>query len=210
MNQEFEEYEEEIEEYDAPLFHPSKVIVYLLLASLVMIFVFLTLSYLYTRIEQGVPPIQIPLLFVFNSLILLGTSFFIHKANHYFKEDDTRKYKQALLGTILLTFFFMAMQVIGFWQLINVNEGYFNASDNARSYLQVISVLHLVHVLGGLPFLILFYITARKRMKEPVSVLVYFSDPDKRTKLHLLTVYWHFLDALWIYLVLFFWINTWF
>ena len=44
-------------------------------------------------------------------------------------------------------------------------------------------------------------------MKEPVSVLVYFSDPEKRLKLRLLTIYWHFLDGLWIYLVLFFWVN---
>ena len=40
-------------------------------------------------------------------------------------------------------------------------------------------------------------------MKEPVTVLVYFSDPEKRLRLRLLTIYWHFLDGLWIFLVLF-------
>jgi cytochrome c oxidase subunit 3 len=59
----------------------------------------------------------------------------------------------------------------------------------------------------GLPFLYLFYRAAKKYMIDPVTVLVYFSDPEKRLKLRLLTIYWHFLDLLWIYLVLFFGIN---
>ena len=44
-------------------------------------------------------------------------------------------------------------------------------------------------------------------MREPVSVLIYFSDPEKRLKLRMLTMYWHFMDALWIYLVVFLLIN---
>jgi cytochrome c oxidase subunit 3 len=67
----------------------------------------------------------------------------------------------------------------------------------------------LAHVIAGLPFLVMFYRTACKRMVDPVTVLVYFSDPEKRLKLRLLTVYWHFLDGLWIYLVLFLGINYW-
>ena len=92
------------------------------------------------------------------------------------------------------------------WQQL-VNQNIFLASNNMASYLYLISGLHFLHVIAGLPFLILFYVVARKRMKEPVSVLVYFSDPEKRLKLRLLTRYWHYLDGLWIYLVLFFLIN---
>ncbi len=198
---------DEYEYYDAPLFHPAKIFITLLLSSLVMIFLFLTLSYLYTRIEQGIPPIHIPIIFVFNTLVLVGTSYLIHRANICYKEDDTKGYQNSLLFTTLLTLIFMALQAIGFYQLIESNTHYFSATDNARSYLQIISILHLIHVLAGLPFLIIFYNTAKKRMIEPVSVLVYFSDPLKKMKLNLLTIYWHFLDGLWIYLVLFFWIN---
>ena len=66
----------------------------------------------------------------------------------------------------------------------------------------------MAHVLGGLPFLVQFYLAARKRMIDPVTVLIYFSDPQKQLRLKLLTRYWHFLDGLWIYLVLFFLINA--
>ena len=98
-----------------------------------------------------------------------------------------------------------ALRVPG-WSQLFANQVYIH-SDNSAGYLYVISGLHIAHVIAGLPFLAAFFWTARKRMKEPVSVLVYFSDPEKRLKLRLLTIYWHFLDGLWIYLVVFFFIN---
>ncbi len=200
--------EEEYYEYDAPLFHPAKIFITLVLSSLVMLFLFLTLGYLYNRIEQGIEPIRLPFIFLFNTLVLFCSSFMIHRANQAYKEDDTEKYKGALLLTVLFTMLFMLLQIVGWYQLIESNESYFSASDNARSYLQLISAFHFLHVFAGLPFLGLFYNAAKKRMIEPVSVLVYFSDPEKRLKLKLLTIYWHFLDGLWIYLVLFFFINS--
>ena len=39
------------------------------------------------------------------------------------------------------------------------------------------------------------------------TVLVYFTDPVKQLELRLLSRYWHFLDYLWIYLMVFFWAN---
>ena len=75
------------------------------------------------------------------------------------------------------------------------------------SYLYIISGIQFAHVIVGIPFLAIFYYQALKKMVEPVSVLIYFTDPVKRRQLKMLTIYWHFLDGLWIYLVLFFLVN---
>ncbi|MEO1625349.1 MAG: cytochrome c oxidase subunit III, partial [Bacteroidota bacterium] len=99
----------------------------------------------------------------------------------------------------------MILQGIGWYQLFADNISI--THSNSASYLYVISIMHFLHVVAGLPFLGAFLYAARKRMKEPVSVLVYFSDPEKRLKLRLLSIYWHFLDALWIYLIVFFYLN---
>jgi cytochrome c oxidase subunit 3 len=37
--------------------------------------------------------------------------------------------------------------------------------------------------------------------------LIYFSDDEKKLNLKLLNTYWHFLDILWLYLIIFFAIN---
>ena len=170
-----------------------------------MLFLALSAAYLYTRIDMGIPPIRLPNIFFLNTLILLASSYMLNQAQKAYKEDNTEKYIQSLFITIILSGLFMIAQAIGWANLFQGNIGITHSTT--ASYLYVISALHFAHVLAGLPFLILFLHTARKQMKEPVSVLVYFSDPEKRLKLKLLTNYWHYLDFLWIYLVLFFWIN---
>ena len=124
------------------------------------------------------------------------------QAKKAYRADDTEGYKKNLLFTLSLSILFFIAQFIA-WQILFANDINFQHSNTA-SYLIIISITHLVHVIAGIPFLAVFYYNARKRMVEPVSVLVYFSDPAKKLNLRLLTVYWHFLDALWIYLVVFF------
>lgn len=193
------------EEYHSYAFHPYNVILGLLLFSISALFLSLSLAFIYSRIQNGLPPIKLPNIFLFNTLILLASSATMVWAKKAYKKDDTVQYQQALLATICLSLLFMIAQFYGWYQLFS--QEIFINSDNSAGYLYVISGLHFAHVIAGLPFLGSFLWVAYKRMKEPVSVLVYFSDPEKRLRLRLLTIYWHFLDALWIYLVLFFWIN---
>lgn len=186
-------------------FHPYNIFMTLVLAGITMLFIAFSAAYIYTRYQNDVPTVKLPTIFILNTFVLIASSLSIHWANKCYQKDETKKYQTALLVTIILTTLFMILQIIG-WQGL-VNQEIFLASNNMASYLYLISGLHFMHVIAGLPFLILFLRAAYKKMKEPVSVLVYFSDPEKRLKLKLLTFYWHFLDALWIYLVLFFLIN---
>ncbi|WP_020571804.1 cytochrome c oxidase subunit 3 [Neolewinella persica] len=190
---------------DGFAFHPKNVFLTLLLFSLTMLFLALTAAFVYTRIQSNLPPIKLPILFVFNTAILLAGSYTMIRAKRAYLADDTRQYTNMLWYTMGLSIFFLVMQCIAWYQLFD--QQVYITSDNSAGYLYVISGLHFAHVIGGIPFLGVFLYKARKYMKEPVSVLVYFSDPDKRLNLRLLTMYWHFLDGLWIYLVLFFFIN---
>lgn len=186
-------------------FHPYNVLMILVIASLSVLFLSLSGAFIYSRVTSDLPPIKLPGIFVFNTLILLGSSGTMYWAKMSYLKDQTRNYQNALLSTIFLSFVFLFMQYLG-WKALFQQDIFIN-SDNSASYLYLISGLHFAHVIGGLPFLGIFLWSAKKKMKNPVSVLVYFSDPEKKLKLRLLILYWHFLDGLWIYLVLFFWIN---
>jgi len=198
--------EEKYNEYRNFAFHPYNVLLILVLFSISALFLAFSAAFIYTRVQSDLPPIQLPIIFVFNTLILLGSSATMMWATRAYKADNTRNYQRALTATIVLSIIFLIAQFIAWKQLFN--QAVFINSDNSASYLYVISGLHFAHVIAGLPFLGIFLWHAYKRMQEPVSVLVYFSDPEKRLNLRLLTIYWHFLDALWIYLVFFFWINA--
>ena len=187
------------------LIHPQFIILYLLLASLSFLFLGFSMAYLYNRIQNGLPPIELPALFYFNTLILIGTTYLLKLTKQSYLEDKTNKYQMLLWLILTLTLLFLVLQVFAWLQLQANNVSL--TGSNIGTYLYVVSGLHFVHVIAGLPFLIYFIHVAYKRMKEPVSVLIYFTDPDKKRALDLLTIYWKFLDYLWIYLVLFFLIN---
>lgn len=185
--------------------HPQYIIMVLILAGITALFLGFTFAYLYNRTQQGIPPVGLPNLFYWNTLLLLGSSYTLLRAKKEYLNDDTTRYKYALLSTLVLTLGFLGAQIVAWNQLMSMDV--FINSSTMASYLYVISGLHFAHVIAGIPFLCYFIFVAHKRMKSPVSVLIYFSDPDKKRRLNLLNIYWHFLDGLWIYLVLFFLIN---
>lgn len=129
------------------------------------------------------------------------------RAKQAYREDQTKTYKNALAIAIVLSVAFLIMQIIAWQQMMG--QSVFVSSNNSAGYLYLLSGLHLFHVFGGIPFLVYFLHQARQEMKEQVSVLVYFSDPERRLKLHLLTIYWHFMDALWLFLIVFFYLIYW-
>ena len=187
------------------LIHPRELVLYLLLMGVTALFLGFSAAYLYSRITAGLEPIELPKLFVVNTFILMLTSYILVKAMQYYKEDQTAKYKAALGLTLLITVLFLISQLVAWKQLYN--QGIFVNHSNMASYLYIISGIHFAHVIAGIPFLAIFYLRALKHMVHPVSVLIYFTDPEKKRSLKMLTLYWHFLDILWIYLVIFFILN---
>ena len=185
--------------------HPNKILLTLVLMGITMLFLAMSMAYLYQRITEDIPAIELPYIFLVNAILLMGSSYTLHKAKLAYLNDDTEGYKLQLIITLGLTLLFMVAQVYA-WADMRAS-GLFPHSGPAVGYLYAIAMLHFVHVFAGLPFFVLFIMTAFQRMKEPVSVLIYFSDPEKRLKLRLLEVYWHFLDGLWLYLVVFFTLN---
>ncbi len=202
-----EQYQSGGDEYDSFAFHPYNVLLVLVIFSLSMLFLSMSAAFVYTRVQSALPPIQLPLIFLFNTVVLLGSSYSLLLAKRAYTDDDTDGYKRTLGITLALSVLFLLLQMVAWWNLFQ--QEIFINSDTSAGYLYVISGLHFVHVIGGIPFLVYFMLEAKRKMQEPVSVLVYFSDPHKRLQLRLISIYWHFLDALWVYLVLFFFINYW-
>jgi cytochrome c oxidase subunit III len=112
-----------------------------------------------------------------------------------FKQRAMPKYRMLITATLILGLLFGAFQFLGFNQLyannIKVN------GNPSESFLFIIAGLHLLHMLGGIIALIIVFFRAfRSRVK------IY-----NATGLEIVASYWHFVDALWIYLFVFFLAN---
>lgn len=187
------------------LIHPYYIMMGLLLLGVTALFVGFTGSYLYNRMQSGIDPIQLPNLFYVNTLLLMASSWTIVMTKKSYLSDETEKYKLYLGITLLLTIGFLVSQIIAYIQL--QEQELFASNSTMSAYMYLIAGVHFAHVIAGIPFLALFLLTAQKKMKSPITVLLYFADPDKKRKLDLLNIYWHFLDGLWIFLIAFFLLN---
>lgn len=182
--------------------HPHKILVVLVIAGLSILFLSFTAAYGYTLFQSQVSALKVPDVFFFNTLVLIGSSLAISKAKRAFNQDNVKLLKNNLLATIGLTILFLIGQVFG-WREIVLREIPL-AQSVAASYLYIISGLHMLHILAGIPFLISFYLAAATRLKDSVNGLLYFADSNRKLRLYLLAVYWHFLDLVWVYLITFF------
>lgn len=169
------------------------------------LFLGFTGAYLYNRVQQGVQPVAVPSMFYYNSVLLLLSSYTLWKAKTAYRDDETIAFKNSLIITLILTLGFLIAQFFAWNQMLNQNIGITHST--MASYLYLISILHFAHVIAGIPFLAYFIIEAHRKMISPVTVLVYFADKGKKRMLDILNIYWHFLDGLWIYLVMFFLLN---
>ncbi len=90
--------------------------------------------------------------------------------------------------TLTLGLFFVAGQVLA-WQRL-ASQGLFLATSPSSSFFYVLTALHGLHLLGGV--LGLIYVGYRLRHNAR----------NAQTSLGTAAVYWHFVDLLWVYLLL--------
>ncbi len=175
--------------------HPHKFTLWVAIGSILMMFAGLTSAYIVKRSQASWLMIEIPMMFWYSTATILASSVTVQLALKALKKREMINYRRLLLVTAVLGVLFIALQVAGFSQFAAQDIRLIGAGSNASySFLLAISGLHGVHVLGGVVALVVIAIRALNS-----STRSYSSVP-----LEIAATYWHFVDALWIYLFIFF------
>lgn len=123
-----------------------------------------------------------------STAVLLASSFAVEKARRALKKPSENSVKRWLLWTGVLGLGFLFFQWLG-W--LNLNErGLYLAANPSHSFFYVLTATHGMHLLGGL--IAITYVTGR----------VWYSHSWKTrdAAIEATALYWHFMDALWLYL----------
>jgi cytochrome c oxidase subunit 3 len=145
--------------------------------------------------------ISIPWLFIFNTFILAGSSICIEKCRKNFALKNERLTLRWGVMTIAMTLLFLVLQGLAWYQLFNQQIA--PGTSGGYGYLYAISILHFLHVSAGIPFLLRLMIPLAVSSRQGSGVL-YFMNNHYQRKLRHTVWYWHFIDAVWIYLMIFF------
>lgn len=172
--------------------HPHKFTLWVALGSIIMMFAGLTSAYIVKSNQPKWITFQMPMIFWYSTAILLISSVTMQMALKEFKQRKIINYRKLISATSILGALFVAVQCLGFSQIWN--SGITLSGAGAAPFMYVIFGLHGLHVVGGVIALLVMMIkafNAHRRSYDPVPVEV-------------VSTYWHFVDALWIYLFIFF------
>ena len=131
---------------------------------------------------------RLPPILYLNTLVLLASSFTLAAARRRITAVSVRDGLPGLYVTLGLGLLFVTGQILAWRQL--AAQGLFLATSPSSAFFYVFTALHGLHVLGGLAGLL--YVLRRIRRVVPVPM----------TALGAATLYWHFMDVLWLYLLL--------
>jgi cytochrome c oxidase subunit III len=164
--------------------------VWILLTAVIMLFAGLSSAYIVLR---GVPAwqrIELPWLLWPNTAILLLSSIAIDISRRAVRRSDLQSMKRWLAAGGILGLVFLVGQLAAWRQL--VDAGVYLPSTLQSGFFYILTGLHGLHLLGGV---VALGLVLWKAVKDRLSAFNY--EPLK-----LCALYWHVMDALWIYLFL--------
>ena len=173
--------------------HPHKFTLWVGIGSILMMFAGLTSAYIVKRNQANWAGFDLPNAFYYSTAIIMASSGTLWMALRAFKERLMPRYRILMAATLVLGLVFLALQVIGFMQLIA--EGVTLKANVSYSFLYIIVGLHAMHVLGGIVVLVVMSLKAFSNKLRSYSIV----------PVELASTYWHFVDILWLYLLLFLW-----
>jgi cytochrome c oxidase subunit 3 len=190
--------------------HPQKFMMWLAMASMSMAFAGLTSGYMVREAQGNWRYYTLPQVFAYSTIVIVISSITMMMGVKAFKKREMGKFRMLISVTLLAGIIFGALQFAGFYQLyhqlqqVRMNGQVLNEASTVRlngnpseSFLFIIAGLHLAHLLSGVIALLFVFFRAFR-----TNVKTY-----NATGLEIVGTYWHFVDALWIYLFIFFLVN---
>ena len=168
-----------------------KILLWLAMVSMVMMFAGLTSGYIVRQADGNWEVFALPNMFYVSTVVILLSSISMQWAFIAIKKDNLDQHRIGLMITLGLGLTFCFTQFMAWSNL--VDAGVFFVGNPSGSFLYVLTGLHLAHLGGGLIFLLVLSTKAIQGKYHSGNYL----------PVELGTIFWHFLDGLWVYLLIF-------
>ena len=172
--------------------HPHKFTMWVAIGSILMMFAGLTSAFIVKSNQTGWKQVQMPKIFWISAAVIILSSITMQMALRSFRQREMNQYRLLIGLTCILGIVFVLLQWTGFQQLWAQKISF--KGSGAGQFLYVIFGLHALHVIGGIVALMVMFIKAFVG-----KIKLYSSVP-----VEVVATYWHFVDILWIYLLVFF------
>lgn len=163
------------------------------MASITMMFAALTSAYLVRRPAGNWYEFKLPVQFFVSTIIIIASSITMEWAYKSLKNQNQKNYNYGIVLTFGLGILFLVSQILS-WKAL-VASGITIDLSVSGSFLYALSGIHAVHVIGGIAAIMVCVANAFLNSFTVSSM--------RLLKVDLVRQYWHFVDIIWIYLLLF-------
>ena len=177
----------------------TKPMLWISMVSMTMMFGGLVSAYVVSSSREDWVSFQLPPALVISTVLILLSSITMHAALTACKKQKQKTSTLLLFTTLILGLGFVFSQFNGFAEL--KEAGLFFTGPKSlisSSMLMVIVFAHLLHIFAAL--IVLIVILTRQLLGK--------YNNGETLGMELGSIFWHFLDLLWIILFLFFYFNT--
>ncbi|MFD2148111.1 cytochrome c oxidase subunit 3 [Mucilaginibacter antarcticus] len=141
--------------------------------------------------------LTLPDAFRYSTGALLLSSLTLFLASRAAKRLDYGKQQIMLWATMGLGIGFLILQVYGWYYMAYKMHVYLVDPNATRSFVYVMTLLHVLHIIGGIAWLISALSGSIKRIPQVRNLY----------RMEMTSIFWHFLDIIWIYLYVFLLLN---
>ena len=183
------------EEYKSRTARSYKLLLLFAMVSMTMMFAGLTSAFVVSKSRADwLKDFQLPTAFYISTVVIMASSVTFYLAKKAIQKNNQNATTRFLLATLALGIAFVILQFVGFGQIV-VNGYYFTGAESSitTTFLYIVTVVHLIHLAGGLISLLIIIYNHFKQKYNSTQTL----------GIELGAMYWHFLDLLWVYLFLF-------
>ncbi|OYP37507.1 cytochrome c oxidase subunit 3 [Rhodopirellula sp. MGV] len=174
---------------------------WIFIASLLVFFVTSILLYglyAYSRWDDRHSQIELPGAFLISTVCLLLISVLVHSATKTVRRDRIGKTAILLAASSLAAILFTVLQCWAMLKMLLGPQSFAGTGQGVAGMVIVLAVLHALHVLGGI--IALGIVSARTALGH--------YDHERHWPVDYAAQYWHFLDIVWLCMMLAFWLTT--
>lgn len=179
---------------------PFTFMLYLGISGSCMLFLFIFFVFLRKELLNQQIPLKLPEVFWWSTIVILLCSGLIEYAKKAIKNQKFSSYRWSISLCFLFALLFLIMQFLGWRELMST--GITMANSTGGSFIFILSGLHIIHTLAGIIGLCVVIVDAFKNISY-VDSFIYSVNAPNQLRLKLFSIYWHFLDALWLIIFLF-------
>lgn len=186
--------------------HPQKFLLWLAMASMTMFFGALTSALIVKKADiQTWENFRLPTVFIYSTIAVVAVSVLMHFSLIQYRKAKFGLFRVLFSIAFVMAILFLGLQYLGWKQLEAI--GMTLDGNISGSFIYLITSLHGLHIVIGLLITLIFLANAIRSRKDPIYELSNIANPKRVFNLEMLVTFWHYIDAVWVYLYVFLYFN---